>query len=558
MTKGLKPRKAAAVENEIVGRFLSQRISSDSYFQIHKMTSFAKSEDAAGSVEKIYRWGHNLWKGSVTGPWPAFQTRNFIGSQIQNVLVGLLRPTRVFIENKNAHLLVTGRQIADAHLIPEVKSILKNRGLPDESGTDVLRELITANKVWQPGVNVAADVAGEVKERGGFRGLLERIPGGLGGDSPLYTPGAEQPLKEYGRQMLGIGDDVTYNLRKAEMRGGWTGAERSTFAPFAAGEKLGNWIEGQARISPFMDMLRRGISPKVAAERVAAAQVDYSSRAFTQFEKKLQLLFPFYSFGSRQAKFLAGELIDRPGGPIAQTIRAGSRATSDDPFLPSHIRQGLAIPLGEADDGTKRFINSLGLMHEDPLSLAQSTPSGFGMELLSRATIPIKGALEKITGQSFFQRGRTGGRQLSDLDPSLGRLISNVMGDDDPYPTPPGLEFLLSNSPLSRAIGTARTAFDDRKSIPVRALRLGTGIGVTDVSPQAQSFEMREALVEVLRAMKPLGVRNTEIFYVNPASLARRSPEEQAEVTKFMRLQATMISKSRKEGANAQQALLKK
>ncbi len=537
---GLDPKRMAKnagfIDEAEVKAWLGRRVSGDSYRQIHKMTSFSTAEDAAGALLKGYRWAHNLWKGLATGPWPAFNSRNYGSGFFQNVLTGLLRPSHAKGALQDAHLLVTGRNVADAALIPEVQSLLKARSLPDSAATDVLRELATAHNVWRSLGQLGSEVIGPVaKKEAGFRGLLERIPGGLGGEAPMYAEGAFQPVREYLRQMGGVGPDVTWNPRKATIRGGLAEAERSTFAPLAAGEKLGSWIESQNRIAPFIDQLRRGVAPEEAARRIAAAQVDYSARAFTPFEQGLKSIFPFYSFSSRQAKFLASEVTNRPGGPFGQLFRGMSYGGSDTEFLPEYLAKTLAIPvsptlpfLGQPDPETKRFITGFGLMHEDPL---QFLGRGAGMELLSRTNPLIKAPLEYMTGQSFFQTGPAGGRPLEDMDPAMGRIVANIRQlatgkEATGRAQPVGgalLEHIAANIPGARAISSLRTLTDPRKGMSGVLANLLTGVRVSDIPPRVQDAVLRDLIAS---QQKALGAREFPVTYVPEEVKARMGPTD--------------------------------
>src|SRR5690606_22560253 len=95
-----------------------------------------------------------------------------------------------------------------------------------------------------------------------------------------------------------------------------------------------------------------------------------------------------------------------------------------------------------------------------------------------------------------------GGRDLLDMDPTIGRTISNVseLLGGEPWETGSGqakpflgqgVEFAAANSPLSRLFSTVRTATDPRKyegPLPGAgvAANLLTGLRVHDLSPAAR------------------------------------------------------------------------
>src|SRR5690606_24289817 len=242
------------------------------------------------------------------------------------------------------------------------------------------------------------------------------------------------------------------------------------FGPFAGGELAGAWGEAQNRLPAFMDQLRRGVDPGTAAKNVADAQVDYGSRNFTDAERAIKQFVPFYAFQRRMAEYVTKELLNRPGGPMAQVIKASARASEDD-------TQGeAAIPLGETDSGSQRFLTGLGLMHESPLGMIGTRDGALSFpETLARfagsLSPTIKGPLEAVTNQSFFMRGPLGGRELSSMDPAIGGTLANVgewMGEERPFPArpflgSPRLEQIAANLPTSRLTTTARTLSDPRK-----------------------------------------------------------------------------------------------
>jgi len=244
-------------------------------------------------------------------------------------------------------------------------------------------------------------------------------------------------------------------------------------------------------------------------------------------------LAPFYTFTRGMLETTAKTLAQKPGGALAQTIRATSSLRDKNTVLPDYVQQSLSIPLGTAPNGDPRMLTSFGFMHEDPLSYASGGLRGAGLEALSRLTPAVKGPLEWFTGRSFFQAGPTGGRPLEDLDPMVGRLAANVFNLEKPAKLGALTETIASNSPFTRYIGMARTLTDPRKRIasdvpipgPPALLNFATGVKITDVPQRTQETILREAATEKL---KSTGVAKTfQKTYIKPEDLATLSPEEQ-------------------------------
>jgi hypothetical protein len=320
-----------------------------------------------------------------------------------------------------------------------------------------------------------------------------------------------------------------------------TGELRDTtrFAPFAATEMAGGMVEGKNRLVPFFKQLAEGVDPEQARKAVEGTQVAY--RGYTPFERILKILFPFYGFTKGSAQNVARELLENPGGRLAQTIRAATDAKADEPFLPEYIQRGTAIPIPSKifgwdnplapKPGEKRFIPTLGLMHEDPLQFLGNAGTGALFEMLGRLNPTVKGAIEQATGKSLFQQGAQGGRNLADMDPMLGRALANVSelltGEKVPdavkFPGSGAVENVLANSPLSRVLSTTRQLSDPRKDWLAKLLNVGTGLKVTDISPAAEAAIQREA---VQQAMRDLGGRSFDVVNISKEQLARMSPSE--------------------------------
>lgn len=184
-------------------------------------------------------------------------------------------------------------------------------------------------------------------------------------------------------------------------------------------------------------------------------------------------------------------------------------------------------------------------MLEDPLSFVPAPGGGVQgslLELGSRMNPLLKAPLEWMTGQTFFQKGPSGGRELEDLDPTIGRTMASIGrlaanprailfgGDEaqvDPVRIPYSLEFFAMNTPFSRALTTARTLTDPRKSLAAKAINLGTGVRVTDVSPAAQDAILQERAAELL---KDLGGKEFAKPYFPKERKERLSAAELAKV----------------------------
>ena len=146
---------------------------------------------------------------------------------------------------------------------------------------------------------------------------------------------------------------------------------------------VGKFSEDVNRFGPLIDMLKRGVDPAEAMRRINSTQVDYAARNYTDIERNLLTkLFPYYKFSKGSAIHHGSELLTNPGGRLAQTIHATADATNPEDLLPEYVSEKSSIPIpnegmlgklfGSSDPESKRYLTSLGLMHEDPLGFINS------------------------------------------------------------------------------------------------------------------------------------------------------------------------------------------
>lgn len=520
------PKNAAIMAKDIANHRIPKDIADD----LTRMVTGYTSPEPVSQIVKAFDSVTNLTKGFLTGPWPAFHTRNLFSGQWQNFIAGMFSPGSV----RDAHGVIRGGELKGAASIPALQKIAKDRGiasLDDPTATKLLRDLAYAYRITGKG-----ELDNAIGKLPGEPGTIDSIRAGLPGEVPqnfrnVFKGSTANPL-----DIRGVG-----------------GRTESKFAPAKAGDAIGAYVEGLARLSPFIQQLRKGVDPAEAAKKIGAAQVLYQNKYYSKTEQEvLKRLFPFYSFSSRQIPFTLKQLSERPGGRLAQTIRASNRARNPDEFTPDYVSETASIPLGKAADGTARYLTGLGLSMEDPLSLVGG-PRSAGLELLSRMNPIIKGPLEYATGESFFQKGPEGGRNLSDMDPTIGRLLANVTGSKQPVKVPFGqeLDTLVNNSPLSRVASTARVLTDTRKGTAGKLANLGTGFKVSDISPGAQDAVLRER-AQALE--KKLGFNEFTRLHLPVEERASMSPLEQQMSDELLRLDRELALRAKKRKADRQKS----
>jgi hypothetical protein len=459
------------------------KIPRDLAGEINALYEVFQAPESVNKIVDFYDRIRRFTKGTLTTDILAFHERNFHGGMVMNWIIGGLRVIDGFRAFWDAWGLLRGGTLKNLDDFgPEFA------GLSPEGGRRLLAQQIFADDVAPRGANIADEAIG------GYSALRGGIAAEIPGQRPLSISGLLGRLIPRRPAQLNP-------LNRAGVRG-----TETQFALTAFGEDLGDTVEKLLRITPYLGFRRQGMSRAEAAAKVRAAHVDYS--ALTEFERTvMRRFFPFYTFTKGMAKFVAEELLAKPGGRLAQVIRAQRLAGPEEGApLPERITQTGAVPVSTSPEGVERFVTGFGLMHEDPMSFLGGGVKGALMEAASRADFYAKLAAEYATGRTFFQRGPLGGRELRDLDPTVGRLMTNLglkeelpSGRAEPF-IGPITELLASNLPGSRWLRMARTLTDPNKQSspgvpgPAALINVLTGVRLSDLTPAARDRALRDRL----------------------------------------------------------------
>lgn len=319
-------------------------------------------------------------------------------------------------------------------------------------------------------------------------------------------PGGEQLTSpRWFNRQAGLYDRATGELRRADE---WSVSN--------AGRVAGTNVEDYSRLVGYLAGLRQGMAPEVAGQLTNKIHFDYGD--LTDFERKvMRRLVPFYTFQSRNLPLQLENLVTRPS-TITTQLRPIAAARGE--YTPDWIGSGVAIPVGENEDGTQRYVSQLGLPIEDAferMKFSGGLPDlpGTAMAYAAGLNPYLKGAVENMMDRQFFS-----GRRLSDLRPTTAGSLGGLLGDDASQ----WFTQFISNSPATRFATAFDKLIDDRKPIPLRLLNLMTGARVTDVNlEQAKAIETRNALEDLLRG-RP-GLSNFTNFYVRPGDEAQLDPD---------------------------------
>ena len=506
-----------------------------------------------GAISQI----NSMFKANALA-YPATQARNAMSASITNVLEGATNPLarlgRKRSPQQQAIDLMLGKDVSGFADIPAVAHLIKTQNI---SESEAIRRLAA---VHFPVGN----------------SLVSEIPTGQIGsqlsDVTASIPGREQrtlgsALAAPFKALAGYRDGKHVGWKKAldpSAIAGVRGHKETSYAPAMAANASAQGIEQANRLGGWLGLMRQGYDPSVAAEKIGASQVNYGSREFSQFEKKLKSVIPFYAFSSRSSKHVAKQLATDPGGRMAQVIKSEDRANARDESLSDSLLSGTSIPLGQRDDGTKTFLSGLGLAHE-PASrmigdLLGGDSRGFLYDMAGQVNPLLKTPMEHMTGQSFYQRGEP----QSKLDPNVGRTLANLgvmagLRDKDAgpiqYPGSAAVEMALGASPLSRLASTARTLTDTRKSLHEKALNTLTGLKVTDVSPKSQEFNLIRRAEEMAKAS---GAKSRSDVYFSKKELTQLERLDPALAEKQKKLQMLLNDLKKQQVADSKGGTAKK
>lgn len=317
------------------------------------------------------------------------------------------------------------------------------------------------------------------------------------------------------------------------------GAEHDVLAPVVAGRKVSSNIENLARGAQYQGLIRQGYSPEMAARQIDKYHFNYGD--LTPFERKvMKRAVPFYTFARKNLPLQMETLATRPAA-FSTPFKPAMVNRDQQEYVPDYLSNGFAMPLGGAQDGTQRFLSSLGLPQEEAfreMSLWGGKPdlAGTAMRMAGNLNPIIKGPLEQIMDRQFYS-----GRKLSDLRPSnTATSLAGLLGSED-YASP--ISQFISNTPatrfatsLDKLLDTKGLSANGRKPGWATGLNLMTGARVTDVDVERQKYlEQRNALDKLLAGQPH--VSTYQEHYVRPENRKLLTPDETTQLRMLVDMQ---------------------
>jgi hypothetical protein len=468
----------------------SMAIPRDKVDMITKFLTAGTSPAGMNPILSVFDSFTNLGKAFVTQLWPANHARNQWTAVFKNWLFGASDPTaelgmgyvKPWLDAKNWY---EGSHISGIERMPRYAKL----GLsPEQAMTTFQNEMSEwglAGKTKVPSQEFIGSQGNKLAPR-----EMEMLGAPLGHVDPIRTlkEAASFPTAE---------SRIPWNI------GGVGENAADLFSPVKAGRELGTGLDVINKASVYLAKSMQGMTPEAAFEAAIGAHYDFGN--LTNFERDVvRRAMPFYNWMRQNIPAMFGELLKNPGGKLGMSIRAATELEGrDSGFTPDYLGAGIRAKVGQPVEGKQTFLSSLGLPFED---VAQLTSASGALGSLNPL---IKGPLELATNRQFYT-----GRDLTGSAPHTG--TGSTAADE-----------LLSMTPATRFMSTARQAMDPRLSWPEFAFNLLSGGRVSNVDVEAarrnairQFAEQQLQQLPVTHQFKTTYVKRDDLPSLSPTDLA--------------------------------------
>jgi len=248
-------------------------------------------------------------------------------------------------------------------------------------------------------------------------------------------------------------------------------------SPAAANEAL----ENRMRINFYMANRNAGKSVEQAANAVRSDLLDYSQA--TPQNRLMRDIIPFGAFFSQSIR-------QTFNSPIMRSAVVNTLGNPEEPIMP-YMEDRLNVPLGMDEQGKAQYLTSLGL----PFESVGQIPTGQqdALRKVGGMVHPLlRAGLGWATGEDPATGMRFGGndkapellQQLGADERSEFARQFNLLGQT-------GL-----TTPLAPLLRPTQTIFDDKLSLPEKAMRLSLGARINSVD---QNLAEQEGIKDILR-----------------------------------------------------------
>jgi hypothetical protein len=255
------------------------------------------------------------------------------------------------------------------------------------------------------------------------------------------------------------------------------------------------------RLNGFIELLKKGVDPSIAADATTKAFIDY--RYASAGERTLREVFPFAKFTLEQTPRTLEAIARRP--VLTQPFRAlmGRDVEEEAGPLPPWMQGRPVLPLPSSRPGQATILTQFGTPLEDleKLGTGEGTRRTVEQTLVGSLSPPLKLAYSAVTGREPFT-----GRSIDELarapefiPPSLlpalgGRIDQTRAGEFRQIPGAINLAF--QTLPVTRQLRQIDKLLSDRQSIWTKTLDLITGAKIYDVD---KDRELRRRIRDYLQ-----------------------------------------------------------
>ena len=571
------PGFVATKDDGVIARQLDEimalKAPAETWTQMRTLNEMGASADLPElqTLLRIAASGGALWKAGTLNTSAATAIRDGFSSFWNAFVIGDMNPlTALGKHGRRAAEFARGGLVDPGEGIPQIESYLTSLGrksTPETRGevfqnmwnahhgqASIHPNVVTADAARMEGADSSTQLLGGIPEK-----KADSLVGHIF-ESAKET--ASRVKREPGKALNPF--NVAGTWKTDELGRSVQNSRGNAFFEMMTGFR--SYIDTTTRSMYILDRLDKTKDLAEAFQMADFTLMNAAPKNFTRFEQQwLKPLIPFYAFMRQSIPMFMQELMVNPGGKLGMTVRATRTSQGDEKgYVPFQYQDTTAIPIGKADDGTVKYLTSLGLMHEDAVKYAgnalQGDWRGLMQQAIGSASPAAKWVVEASTNTSLFSQGPMGGRRLDDLDPSLGRLATNLgLQEEGPShrATPVGgalFESLLSASPASRVISMAKIATTDpaRSSAIEKVFRLLSGIRVEAVTQEQITRDIRDRLnaIQVQSGARPLttvsGTKGLEEFLIAQGDTETAATLSQ--IGRALALQKKMEAKKDKEG----------
>ena len=299
------------------------------------------TDESVGKFWKMYDEALNVWKTSVTSPFPSFHARNFMSNQYLMFLGGF----------KNPKMLKTSFDVQRYG-----KQLRKG-------GKTVDKSVKIGNDTWK--LSELYDLAVDNNILGS----------GFSGRDFLNKVRINPKLKEFGSRPFGAtGEFIDSGV--------------------ASTRKFGTAVENNARVSLFLDQLSKGTPTNEAAIHVKKFLFDYGELTVAE-QKILKRAIPFYTFMRKNVPLQFEQMMTQPGKYTgvfhAKGATEGLSEARNEEYLPDWLK---------SEEMTVRLPGGNYLRPDLPF---QDLASIFSLECHISSTSPLfKSLYEFVANKDLF------------------------------------------------------------------------------------------------------------------------------------------------------------